>query len=82
MDPTEGDLKMIVIGIDPHMKTHNGHRLHRAQARRGMSDREALRCLKRHIGRVLYKTMVRAEKARVASVVRIDFPASPIDVAV
>lgn len=40
----------------------------------GMSNREVLRCLKRHIGRVLYKTMVRAEKARVASVVRSDFP--------
>ena len=48
----------------------------------GMSNREALRCLKRHIGRVLYKTMVRAEKARVVSVVRIDFPPSPTAVAV
>jgi transposase len=48
----------------------------------GMSNREALRCLKRHIARALYKTMVRAEKARVASVVRIDFPPSPVAVAV
>lgn len=48
----------------------------------GMSNREALRCLKRHIGRVLYKTMVRAEKARSTSVVHVDFLSSPIAVAV
>jgi len=48
----------------------------------GMSNREALRCLKRHVGRVLYKTMVRAEKARVSAVVRIDFGPIPAAVAV
>jgi len=48
----------------------------------GMSDREALRCLKRHIGRTLFKTMVRAEKARGSAVVRVDFASSAVDVAV
>jgi len=37
----------------------------------GMSNREALGCLKRHIGRTLFKTMVRAEKARGSVVVRV-----------
>ena len=32
----------------------------------GMSTREALRCLKRHIARTVYKTMRRAEQARLA----------------
>lgn len=39
----------------------------------GMSNREALRCLKRHITRTLYKTMVRAERTRAGDVVRVDF---------
>ncbi len=30
----------------------------------GKSYREALRCLKRHLARVVFKTMVRAEQAR------------------
>jgi len=47
-----------------------------------MSDREALRCLKRHIGRTLFKTMVRAEKARGSAVVRVDFASSAVAVAV
>ena len=48
----------------------------------GMRNREALRCLKRHIGRTLFKTMVRAEKARGSAVVRVDFAPSPVAVAV
>jgi hypothetical protein len=30
----------------------------------GMSTREALRCLKRHLTRVVFKTMLRAEQSR------------------
>jgi len=45
----------------------------------GMSNREALRCLKRHIARALYKTMVRAERARAEGVVHVDF--APVAVA-
>jgi len=48
----------------------------------GMSNREALRCLKRHIGRTLFKTMVRAEKARGSVVVRVDFAPGAVAVAV
>lgn len=48
----------------------------------GMSGREALRCLKRHITRTLYKTMVRAERARADSVVRVDFGSVAVAAAV
>jgi len=48
----------------------------------GMGNREALRCLKRHISRVLYKTMVRAERARAGGVVHVDFAPSPVAAAV
>lgn len=48
----------------------------------GMSNREALRCLKRHIGRTLFKTMVRAEQARGSVVVRVDFAPCTVAVAV
>lgn len=48
----------------------------------GMSNREALRCLKRHISRVVFKTMLRAERARVGQVVEIDFGADPVALAV
>ena len=48
----------------------------------GMSNREALRCLKRHIGRTLFKTMVRVEKARGSVVVRVEFASGPVAVAV
>lgn len=48
----------------------------------GMSNREALRCLKRHITRTLYKTMVRAERARAGEVVHVDFAPDPVAVAV
>ncbi|MDA3935516.1 MAG: IS110 family transposase [Actinomycetota bacterium] len=44
----------------------------------GMSNREALRCLKRYISRTVYKTMVQAEKARADSVVEVDFAPDPI----
>ena len=44
----------------------------------GMSNREALRCLKRHISRTVYKTMLRAEKARAADVVQVDFAPGPV----
>ncbi len=48
----------------------------------GMSDREALRCLKRHIGRAIYKTMLRAEQARSKAVVNVDFGVRAVAVAV
>ncbi|MDP2181904.1 MAG: transposase, partial [Actinomycetota bacterium] len=48
----------------------------------GMSNREALRCLKRHISRTVYKTMLRAEQARAADAVRVDFGTDPVAMAV
>jgi len=48
----------------------------------GMNHREALRCLKRHISRAVFKTMLRAERARSSSVVRVDFGPGPVAVAV
>lgn len=48
----------------------------------GMSYREALRCLKRLIARTVFKTMLRAEKAAAGAVVRGDFGATPVAVAV
>jgi transposase len=48
----------------------------------GMSYREALRCLKRHISRALFKTMLRAECAQLAPVVEADFRAGPVGIAV
>jgi len=48
----------------------------------GMSHREALRCLKRHISRAVFKTMLRAEKVRASGVVRVDFGPGPVAVAV
>ena len=48
----------------------------------GMSFREALRCLKRLIARTVFKTMLRAEKAQAGKVVRGDFGAVPVAVAV
>ena len=41
---------------------------------KGMSTREALRCLKRHIARTVYKTMLQAERARAAGSRRSTFP--------
>lgn len=48
----------------------------------GMSNREALRCLKRHISRTVFKTMLRAEKKCTAEVVHADFAADSVAVAV
>ena len=48
----------------------------------GMSYREALRCLKRHISRALFKTMVRAERAQLAPVVEADFRPGSVAIAV
>ncbi len=48
----------------------------------GMSNREALRCLKRYIGRVLYKTMVGAERTRSNRVVHAQFGTREVAVAV
>lgn len=48
----------------------------------GMGNREALRCLKRHISRTLYKTMLRAERARNTTVVRADFATPQVAAAV
>ncbi len=47
-----------------------------------MSYREALRCLKRHVARTLRKTMLRDERERAGRVVRADFAAPDIAVAV
>ncbi|MHB8707189.1 MAG: IS110 family RNA-guided transposase [Coriobacteriia bacterium] len=47
----------------------------------GMSYREALRCLKRLIARTVFKTMVRAEKAAVGTLVRAEFGAAPMALA-
>lgn len=43
----------------------------------GMGNREALRCLKRHLSRTLFKTMLRAELERTATPVRAEFDAPP-----
>jgi transposase len=48
----------------------------------GMSTREALRCLKRHLTRVVFKTMLRAEEARCGQVIQADFRAQCVAVAV
>lgn len=48
----------------------------------GMSTREALRCLKRHITRTVFKTMRRAEQARACRVLRLECGADPLAVAV
>lgn len=48
----------------------------------GMSYREALRCLKRLIARAVFKTMVRTEKAQAGQVVRADFRAGEVAIAV
>ena len=48
----------------------------------GMSYREALRCLKRHLARVVFKTMLKAERARPTAVVHADFGTDPVAVAV
>lgn len=48
----------------------------------GMSHREALRCLKRHLPRTLFKTMLRVEKARAGQVLHGDFGTEGLAVAV
>ena len=48
----------------------------------GMSYREPLRCLKRLIARTVFTTMLRAEKAAVGAVVRVEFDAPPVAQAV
>jgi transposase len=48
----------------------------------GMSPREARRCLKRHITRTVYKTMLRSERARTGRVVQAQFGAEVLAVAV
>lgn len=48
----------------------------------GMSNREALRCLKRMIARTVFKTMLRAERAVADSVVEVGFGPHPVAVAV
>jgi len=50
--------------------------------KRGMSYREALRCLKRLIARAVFRAMLRAEKAAAGTVVRADFGAAPVALAV
>jgi transposase len=48
----------------------------------GMSNREALRCLKRHISRVVFKIMLRAERARAGEVLQVDFGTDSVAIAV
>jgi transposase len=48
----------------------------------GMSTREAMRCLKRHLTRVVYKTMLRAEQSRCGQVIEADFRADSVAIAV
>ena len=48
----------------------------------GMSYREALRCLKRHVARVVFKTMLRAEHETAWRVVRAEFAADSVAIAV
>lgn len=55
--------------------------MERKQAQ-GMSHREALRCLKRHITRALFETMPGAERARAGQVVRVEFGAERVALAV
>jgi len=48
----------------------------------GKSTREALRCLKRHIARTVYKTMLQAERARAGRVLQADYDSDELAVAV
>ncbi|MDO8964788.1 MAG: IS110 family transposase [Coriobacteriia bacterium] len=48
----------------------------------GMSHREALRCLKRHLARAVFKTMLRAERRVAGCVVTLRFGAKDIAIAV
>jgi transposase len=48
----------------------------------GMSYREALRCLKRHLARVVFKTMLRTERAAAGRVVTPCFRTDPVAIAV
>ena len=48
----------------------------------GMSYREALRCLKRHIARVVFKTMLKAEQAPVGRVLSAGFMTDSVAIAV
>ena len=47
-----------------------------------MSYREALRCLKRQLARVVFKTMLRTEKASAGRVVTPCFTTDPVAIAV
>ncbi|MDP2234267.1 MAG: hypothetical protein Q8K89_11560, partial [Actinomycetota bacterium] len=48
----------------------------------GMSYREALRCLKRQLARVVFKTMLRTERASVGKVLRAQFSVDCVGIAV
>lgn len=48
----------------------------------GMSYREALRCLKRQLARVVFKTMLRTERATMGKVLRAEFSADSVAIAV
>jgi transposase len=48
----------------------------------GMSTREAMRCLKRHLARVLFKTMLRIEQTRSGQVIEVDFGGQSVAIAV
>jgi len=55
--------------------------MERKQAQ-GMSYREALRCLKRHLARVVFKTMLKTERAAAGRVLHAHFTAGPVAIAV
>jgi transposase len=48
----------------------------------GMSYREALRCLKRHIVRAVFKTMVKAEQAAAGQLLPVEFVTDSVAMAV
>ena len=48
----------------------------------GMSYREALRCLKRQLARVIFKTMLRTERTAAGKVLQVEFVADSVAIAV
>jgi len=55
--------------------------MERKQAQ-GMSYREALRCLKRHLARIVFKTMQRAERLQTSAVISVPFGHDSVAIAV
>ena len=59
-----------------------GDRLHGTQTGRGETSREALRCLERHLARVVFKTILRAEHETAWRVARAECAADSVAIAV